>query len=141
IESLEKPEAINASRMGFTQKVALLSALGLVGDDTVPAIEFVNSLRDKIAHNLDFEVAEKDIRDFVNCIPQKLQDTIKSEEEPVPLREYLQLIVFWTEMLRQQRAVRAILDKKGWMQVGVKLAKLKLTSKRLADDSDKTFKP
>src|SRR5262245_42765972 len=47
LEALAKPEAINASRMGFLQKLQLIQALGLLPPEVCSPVEFMNSLRNK----------------------------------------------------------------------------------------------
>ena len=74
INALENPDAINASRLGFSQKLLLVLALGLFPIGTMSVVEHINSLRNKIAHDLDFEITDKEVLDLSNCTPKYLRE-------------------------------------------------------------------
>jgi hypothetical protein len=59
VEALPKPDALNVSRMSFSQKLQFISALGLLPAPLVSPIDSVNNLRNKIAHDLSFELSPK----------------------------------------------------------------------------------
>jgi hypothetical protein len=48
----------------FSKTVHLILALGLLPVDLVSSVEFINGLRNKIAHELRFEISHKDERDL-----------------------------------------------------------------------------
>ncbi len=73
-DNLANPEAIHAFQMGFSQKLNLVEALGLLKQEAVSAIRYVNKLRNKIAHDLEFVITDKEVTDFYNCLPPDLYD-------------------------------------------------------------------
>lgn len=79
VDALHKPSAINTGRMAFVQKLQLVEGMGLLMDDVAAAIRVVNSLRNKIAHDLNFEISETDERNVVNAIPKFLREIMKAE--------------------------------------------------------------
>jgi len=126
-EALVNPDAVNVVRMSFSQKLQFLSALGLLGPDIVSPIEFINGLRNKIAHDLNFEISDNDVRNFANCIPTHLRDIASSEDdrEPGPLRfnELLRIVLFQIEVFRQQHAMRRLTEQKGLIRLRTVLEK------------------
>ena len=80
-DALANPDVINAQRMGFVQKLQLIQALGLLNSDLVPPVEFINGLRNKIAHDLSFEISDKDESDLANCTPKFLRDVVVEDSE------------------------------------------------------------
>jgi hypothetical protein len=126
-EALVKPEDVKVSRMSFSQKLQFLSALGLLRPEFVSPIEFVNGLRNKISHDLSFEISDKDVRDFANCIPTYLRDVASSEDdrEPGPLRfnELLRIVLFQIEVFRQEHAMRRLNERKATIRLRTVLEK------------------
>ncbi|MCC5971972.1 MAG: hypothetical protein JJU15_18680 [Pararhodobacter sp.] len=107
-EALAKPEAISLSRMGFSQRLDLVVAMALLPDDLVTPIRKISGLRNKIAHNLAFEVADSDVRDLENCTPVNLRDAVRAEAGreagPLELHELLEVILLKAEIVRQDSA-------------------------------------
>ena len=126
-EALVKPEAINASRMGFSQKLDLIQALNLAPNDLVNCVRFVNNLRNKIAHDLHFEISDKEEIDLINVTPKLLRDIMITEKDraPGPLRFHEALIVslLRLEVIRQQNALFRILAKKSEVRLRTVLEK------------------
>jgi hypothetical protein len=104
-EALLNPEAINLSRMGFSQKLQLLIAMNIIPAELVAVIESVNGLRNKIAHDLNFEIDEKTECDFINAVPVAIRDIAKSISDSEPGRgrfgQILVVLVIRVELLRQ----------------------------------------
>src|ERR1700733_374857 len=60
-ELLPFPQHIDLSRLGFPLKVALVAAHGRLPADDIPAYLKLNSLRNRIAHNLHSELTEEQV--------------------------------------------------------------------------------
>jgi hypothetical protein len=113
VEALMNADAINASRMGFAQKAQLINAMGLLPQELISPIEFINSLRNKIAHQLDFSISEQDIKDLANCVPRDLRDTMVDFEglsaaEPLGLHHLLVVVLLNVEVARQRHAYQRL---------------------------------
>jgi hypothetical protein len=120
-EALANPDAISVGRLSFVQKLQVVQALALVPDELIAPIEFVNSLRNKIAHRLDFELGDQEERDLSNCIPRALRDIMQSdrEREPGPLKfaELLRVLLLQTDVFRQKNALDRILERKARLRL------------------------
>jgi hypothetical protein len=57
---LPKPDALDIDRLNFPSKLGLAVALGAIPDAAAPALRTINSLRNRIAHNLRAELTEED---------------------------------------------------------------------------------
>jgi hypothetical protein len=114
--------------MGFAQKLQLISAHGLAPSDLVSAIAFMNGLRNKIAHDLNFEITDQSVLDFTNCTPQFIRDAVLKQEdrEPGPIRfhELLQGLVLFLDALRQERQLRELIEKKAVIHLRTVLEKI-----------------
>jgi hypothetical protein len=115
-EHLVNPEAINASRMGFAQKLDLIEALGLIPQDEVSAVKVVNKLRNKIAHDLSFQISEKDEIDLYNCLPDSLKRDTKILQARVSAEQFfiemLSSLLCLIEIRRQQHSLNKLYSKK-----------------------------
>jgi hypothetical protein len=116
VEALANPDAINASRMGFIQKLQLIQALGLLSSELASPVEFINGLRNKIAHDLNFEIGDKDERDLANCTPKYLREIMMSDDErdpgPPRFHEWLRIILLRIEIIRQAQSYNRLMDRK-----------------------------
>lgn len=74
LEGLKNPDAIQARRMGFAQKLDLLDALGLIRKDFLAPLKVINDLRNRLAHRLEFKVSLKIVRDLENCTPRYMRE-------------------------------------------------------------------
>lgn len=121
LDALTNPEAINARRIGFYQKLQLISAMNLLPSDLVVAIDFINGLRNKIAHELDFEIPDQSVTDLSNCTPKYLRDIVErdAERQPGPLgfHELLRVILFQIEILRQGHAFERLATRKAMLRL------------------------
>jgi len=120
-DALKNPDAINLRRIGFYQKVQLISAMNLLPSDIVTPIDFINSLRNKIAHKLDFEITDDRIVDFVDCTPKFLRDAAVDEDgrQPGPLlfHELLRVILLQVEVFRQQHEYQRLVTRKAELRL------------------------
>lgn len=129
LDELANPDAINTSRMSFYQKLQLIRALGLLPAEMLSCVEFINGLRNKIAHDLSFEISEKDERDLFNCTPKYLRDIMASDEDrdPGPLRlwELLLIVLLHIEVIRQNHAFKRLSKHKSYIRLRTVLEKTK----------------
>ncbi len=126
-EALVNPDAVNVSRMSFSRKLQFILALDLLTPELVSSVEFINGLRNKIAHDLDFEISDKDVRDFTNCIPKYLRDFGLNDESRMPghlhFNELLQLVLLQIEVQRQHHALTRLTTRKGEIRLQAVLEK------------------
>jgi hypothetical protein len=71
IGALMKPKALQVDRLSFSQKVAFLDALGLLSDELKRTVLAINKVRNKIAHEIDFNISAED--------QNRLRYTVSSE--------------------------------------------------------------
>jgi len=98
-DALDNPDAVSLNRL----------ALNLLPAPLVSTVEAINGLRNKIAHDLNFEISDKDVRDIESCTPKYLRDIAETEDDrkPGPLRfnELLRVVLFQIEVLRQNNVL------------------------------------
>lgn len=58
---LKKPEVLRLDRMPFSQKAKLAEALGLLSPGEGGALQLLNTMRNRLAHNLSGHPSERDI--------------------------------------------------------------------------------
>lgn len=117
LDALKVPEAIHQSRMNFMQKLDLLFALGLMPKDVAAAVKKLNNLRNNIAHKLDFEITDKMVRDFSNCMPRDVKDAVAAQQYHegsirLTFSGLLYALLMETERIRQHNALRRLLMEK-----------------------------
>lgn len=116
IEALAKPESISFSRMGFSQRLDLVVAMDLLPEELVRPVRKISGLRNKISHDLTFEVSDNDIRDLENCTPVNLRDALRAEAGreagPLELHELLTVILLKADIVRQESAATRELTRK-----------------------------
>lgn len=129
VDGLANPDAINASRMGFLQKLQLIQALGLLPADLTSTVEFINGLRNKIAHDLNFEISDKDEHGFANCTPKWLRDILVTDNDrqsgPLRFHELLRIVLLQIEVIRQRHAFSRLSERKSVIRLRTVLEKTK----------------
>ena len=83
---------ISSVRLSFSQKVKLLDRNDPHIRHMISGIKHLNSIRNRIAHNLDVRVSEEDAEVFLKALPLKelrrqMQDTNDSSPEPLQFLE------------------------------------------------------
>lgn len=126
-EALAKPEAISMARMSFNQSLDLVVAMALLPNELVSPIRKISGLRNKIAHDLTFEITESDVRDLENCTPVHLRDAMRSEvgREPGPLdlHELVTVILLKADIIRQESAASREIGRKSELRLRTVLRK------------------
>lgn len=110
-DALARPDAIRLSRMGFAQKVELVDAMDLLPPDLIPPVGAVNKLRNRIAHQLNFEPSRSDVRNLKNAIPKRLHDApfeSKAQGGDLSLSDLLKVLVLMVDIMRQRKAFEAL---------------------------------
>jgi hypothetical protein len=105
---LTSPGEIQLNRMSFSSRIDLISAMGLIPKDIICAVKIVSKKRNKVAHELAFELHKQDIQQIASSIPKYLKDIAREindfeEDEPLLLRHYLSIIVLMFEQFRLER--------------------------------------
>ena len=124
LEALKKPEAISLSRMGYSQRLDLASALGILDDKVLVALRKLNSLRNNLAHNLNFQITDQDVLDLANCTSPEIRNALRADKSaeacPIELYDLLKGNMVLLEAQRQRNAASRELQRKS--QLKVKLA-------------------
>lgn len=105
---LKHPTEIGLDRMSFSARLALISALGLVPRDIISAVKAISKKRNKVAHDLKFELNDQDVQQIASSIPRHLKEIAREvnefkEQEPLLLRHYLSIVVLMFEQYRLER--------------------------------------
>jgi len=113
--------------MSFHQKLRLVRALGLITSELMHTVEFINGLRNKISHDLNFEISEKEECDLLNCTPKYLREIVAedSKRKPGPIRfhESLHIILLQIEVIRQNHAFKRLSSHKSNIRLRTVLEK------------------
>lgn len=122
-DALVKPEAVNAKRMSFLQKLQLIESMGLLPVEVIRPIGVVNDMRNKIAHDLRFEITDKEERDLFNSIQKHIREIWHqrdSKNKKIKFHELLIVLLLHIEVVRQELAKERILRRKA--EIRLKLA-------------------
>src|SRR5262249_35601988 len=115
-EALPNPYAMKLRRTSFSQKVQLISAMNLLPSSLIPCIEFINGLRNKIAHELNFEISDEAVNNLINCTPKRLRQVALEQrtpaDRPLSLNEVLHILLIQLETFRQDHVNRRLLRRK-----------------------------
>ncbi|MCK1478607.1 hypothetical protein IVB27_28630 [Bradyrhizobium sp. 197] len=121
LDALPNPEAVNLRRMGFAQKLQLISAMALLPEELIAPIESINGLRNKIAHALDFEIQDSALTDLANCTPKKLRGIAETEDGrpagPLLFHELLRIVLLQCEVYRQRSQLNRAEERKSMLRL------------------------
>lgn len=101
-EGVPFPKHLQLDRTGFTQKLQLVAALGLLHPVHIPPIKVVNGIRNKIAHQLDYVVTHKDETKLRSSLPKGTDR--EDDGSQTSLAGLLRLLAVMIDVERQQRA-------------------------------------
>lgn len=98
-ESFVKPNLLLTEKSMFSNKLSLVSALGIVPHEYTVALKYFNKIRNKFAHDLKFELEEEELIQLINRFDSqtkkihdlflkqvRLKGTINAEEFSFKLR-------------------------------------------------------
>jgi len=130
VEALAKPDEIQTTRLGFSQKFDLVGALGLLPDHMTGCVQFVNRLRNKIAHNLEFEISQQDEIDLVNCTPKYLReasvtDRKENDNGPPKMHELFYVVILMIDIIRQRHKLTDLEERKAAIRLRTVLERTK----------------
>jgi hypothetical protein len=108
--ALSNPTALNFTRMGFSQKVALCVALGTIDTDISHSLNVINSVRNSLAHSLKFEITNDEARQLAKSLPNGISDALLDltrtpVEWPVEKRRILRCLSIIVMFLEVQRGI------------------------------------
>jgi hypothetical protein len=88
-DALQFPDEINIRQLSFPAKLKLAVALGQFPKDMKAAGIFLNDLRNKLAHRLDFKFKQEDHNQFWGTLPSQLRDAVSEfvKERAVDCKE------------------------------------------------------
>ena len=76
----------DAARLTFGQKVALLSSFKISDQyDCIPAIKHMNSLRNKLSHDIEFKIDIKDLRPLTQYLTKSSERKMDVPTDPKDL--------------------------------------------------------
>lgn len=117
IESLANSDSLNVLRMSFIQKIEMIDAMGLAHRDIIYPIKFINTLRNKIAHDLNAKILDKDENDLKNITPKFTRSSIagwaNKPASAIVFHELLMALLFQLEIIRQGNIFNKIRNYKG----------------------------
>jgi hypothetical protein len=115
-EALPNPEAMKLRRITFSQKVQLISAMNLVPSSLIPPVDYINGLRNRIAHELNFEISDDAVNNLINCTPKRLRQVALEQRNgadgPLSLHEVLHVVLIQLETFRQDHVNQRLLRRK-----------------------------
>jgi hypothetical protein len=134
-EALPNPDAIKLRRTSFSEKVQLISAMNLLPPSLLPPVKFINGLRNKIAHELNFEISDDAVNNLINCTPKRLRQVALEQrgraDDPLSFHEVLHIVLIQIETLRQDHANQRLLKRKHELNARVVLARQKRSRLRV----------
>jgi hypothetical protein len=81
VEALTKPKALQVDRLSFSQKVAFLDALGLLSDELKPMVLAINKMRNKIVHEIDFNISSENENKLFNTVSNESRASFHFSKE------------------------------------------------------------
>ncbi|MBS1301425.1 hypothetical protein [Loktanella sp. SALINAS62] len=134
---LAYPEEIKLARIAFQQKLQLISAMGLLPRSYIASIRFLSGIRNKLAHDLDFEVSDEDKFNFLGLLPTALRAAIeeKSAEGKDDFGEPIYLLLSVTEAYRHHLWAKRVIGKKRVLT----LQRAAANYRKIASEAAETF--
>lgn len=103
IESpLPHPDRLRTS-WDFRHRLELVAALGMI-DDEMEALEYVNDLRNRLAHRFGYQISEQEQAALLRKLPATYRQSVEAriaDEFPARLREALKYLVVFLVMRRR----------------------------------------
>ncbi len=72
-----RPSALNIDRLNYQAKLNICNAFGLIPESLAPGLSKLGQLRNRLAHNIDYSITEKDQSDLMNVLISKAEDHIQ----------------------------------------------------------------
>jgi hypothetical protein len=105
------PKALESDNVTFLHKVRLANAVNFVMDDELPALRYLNGIRNKIAHRLNFIIDNKVRDEFVSTLDQRTKKIFEIDRKKYPPEDYDDdvraiLAILWTLLDHRLTAMR-----------------------------------
>lgn len=99
------PTAVDLDRMTWRAKLDLCQALGRVGADEVGLFRRLNSLRNRLAHQVDAEITDRDVDELFEASAGMFRTGLVSQhvERPDHVRGRLYRVFFASVMILEHR--------------------------------------
>lgn len=126
-EAVPAPRYLQLDRTGFAQKLQLVAAMGLLPPSLFAAIRVINSIRNRIAHKLDYGVTAEDEAKLRSALPSSMNN--EDDGSPVALAELLRLLVVMVDLERQERTFERTMRRRAAANARVVLDKVASTTR------------
>lgn len=82
--TLTKANAVSWTRYGFSFKIELLEALGILSAEHLKVLRTVNRLRNRFAHSLDYKITKQDSDLLYRCLPPVGIEAVEKAMQDAP---------------------------------------------------------
>lgn len=123
-ESVPFPRLLQLDRTGFSQKLQLVAAMGLLHPSQIAPIKVINAIRNKIAHQLDYVVKPEDETKLRSSLPKGTDR--EDDGSQTSVAGVLRLLTVMIDVARQQRAFERAMKDKAYANVRVVLDGIKI---------------
>jgi hypothetical protein len=100
---LPHPERLRRS-WSFSHRLELVAALGVLDEEDLPPFKYLNKLRDRAAHRLNYEISEDEQTALIERIRPEyaagLEHVVASQPFPGPLRHAMKMLVLTVALKR-----------------------------------------
>jgi hypothetical protein len=85
------PKAFDLANMHYPAKVDLALALGVLHKDDAGSLRALNTLRNRLAHNIEHKVTPKDVRQLLDTMSPTVRAVYKDfiKQKPTPANDHL----------------------------------------------------
>lgn len=102
-QPLPHPERLRR-QWSFIHRLELVAALGLLDEEDIPAYQYLDTLRNRAAHRLNYEVGINEHEALIDRLAEALASPIRAkfpaESFPEPLRHTLKLLILYVAIKR-----------------------------------------
>lgn len=119
-EGFPRPQSLQLERLSFAQKLDLAAASALIDADLIAFLRGINSLRNAIAHNLEFDVTEEEISKVLSRLPSRYARIVRNEEPPeqgVTLRKSFVVMTILLDLHRQGLVAQRLRGRKSELRL------------------------
>ena len=123
--AVARPASLDMDRLSFGTKVQIASAVGVLPASLAKSLMILNTLRNKVAHKLDYKFYDADKRSFFDSLPTELQGMILGDKalDAVSFPVILRSIVYLLDSIRHSNQERARIAKEHFAQLKKKHGK------------------
>jgi len=118
-EAVPFPRHLQLDRTGFNQKLQLVAAMGLLAPNLLAPIKVINSIRNRIAHKLDYSVNSADAAKLRSAVPKWLSHEDDGSSRLV--QDILRFFVILIDYQRQEHVFQRRMKRKLIAKINVTL--------------------